>query len=326
MKLNNKVVLVTGAGGTIGSELCKQLLHKNVKQVKCLDSSEYNLYKLQNSVDTDKFRLLIGDVKDKDRLNRAVKGCDIVIHAAALKHVSFCEYNPDESVKTNIIGSMNLIDVCVNNNVKHTLFISTDKAVDPSTVMGTSKLMAEKIFINAPLSDNKSDCKFSVVRFGNVFGSAGSVVETFVNKIKNDKIIKITHPDMIRYFMSTPEAVDLVLDSIQDSNGGEIFILKMKKVKILDLAKRIHFILKGDEDIEYEISDLVVGEKLDEHLISEYEKEYSDIEETDKYFIIKPMFNQPHYKNKVKKNNIKISEENMTTKELDELIKQWGNI
>ena len=308
MKLNNKVILVTGAGGTIGSELCKQLLHKNVKQIKCFDSSEYNLYKLQNSVDTGKFRLLLGDVKDKDRLDRAVKGCDIVIHAAALKHVSFCEYNPDESVKTNIVGSMNLIDVCVNNNVKHTLFISTDKAVDPSTVMGTSKLMAEKIFINAPLSDNKSKCKFSVVRFGNVFGSAGSVVETFVNKIKNNEIIKITHPNMIRYFMSTPEAVDLVLDSIQGSNGGEIFILK------------------GNEDIQYEISDLVVGEKLDEHLISEYEKKYSDIEETDKYFIIKPMFNQPHYKNKVKENKIEISEDNMTTKELDKLIKQWGNI
>jgi len=243
VSFRNKIILVTGAG-SIGSAIIKKLLSFNTKQIRCYDISEYSLYKLQTFLpkSVSNIRYLIGDVRDKERLSRAMKDADCVIHTAALKHVSFCEYNPDEAYKTNVIGSQNVVDLAREHNVDHAILISTDKAVEPTTVMGTTKLLAEKLFIKAPEYSLNNKTKFTVVRFGNVFGSAGSAVETFYGKIKNGKKIQICHPEVIRYFMSLGQAASLVLAAMPISNGREIFILKMKITCNHYNMELVHFI------------------------------------------------------------------------------------
>ena len=207
----NKIVLVTGAGGSIGSEICQKLLSLEVHRLKCFDISEYSLYRLSQKIENDdRARFLIGDVRDKERLERAVADADIVIHAAALKHVKFCEFNPDEAFKTNVNGTQNLVDACRKLDVKHAILISTDKAARPQSVMGTTKSLAEKIFINAPERSSRNNTKFTAVRFGNVFGTAGSVIETFYRQIATNTKITITDEDISRYFISVSDACDLV--------------------------------------------------------------------------------------------------------------------
>ena len=224
-------------------------------------------------------RCLIGDVRDINRLERAVVDSDIVIHAAALKHVKFCEFNPDEAYKTNIQGTQNVVDACRQQNTPHCLLISTDKAVNPTSVMGTTKLLAEKLFLNAPerstSKPGKETTKFTVVRFGNVFGIAGSVIETFYQQIKRGNALTLTHEDISRYFISTSEAVSLVLDCIPLSEKEirtPIFILRMKKAKIKTIAERMFHALGCKESLEFNITGLTWGEKFDEQLYTEFEK------------------------------------------------------
>ena len=310
----NKNILVTGAGGSIGTEICKTLLTMDIEQVKCFDNSEYSLYRLSKKLDDPRLRYLIGDVRDKERLDRAVTDADIVIHAAALKHVYFCEFNPDEAYKTNVLGTQNIIDVCRKHNPEHCILISTDKSVNPSSVMGTTKLLAEKLFINAPERGN-NNTSFTVVRFGNVFGSAGSVIETFYNQIKNKKQITLTEMNISRYFMSISEACRLVLNCVSETRGNyatSIFILKMKKAKIKRIAERLNFILNGKASVDFKIIGLQNGEKIDEKLFTDLE--YSNIIEMKDYYVIS---NNKNY------NKTSIPNEFMNDKEIDELINAW---
>ena len=314
----NKSVLVTGAGGTIGSEICKKLLEKEVSRLYCYDISEYSLYRLSQSFKDDpRVRYLIGDVRDRERLERSVSSSDIVIHAAALKHVSFCEFNPDEAYKTNVTGTQNIVDCCRKSNVDHCVLISTDKAVNPTSVMGTTKLLAEKIFMNAPERDGTDLTKFTVVRFGNVFGSAGSVIETFHRQIMNRDCLTLTEEDISRYFISTSEACNLVLDCVNISEGKfttPIFILKMKKARIKRIGERIAAYFGREEELDFKITGLKGGEKFEELLYTGYEKEY--LKEMGKYIVVT---------REKQKNKFKDQEIFMTDSEIDRLILEWAN-
>jgi FlaA1/EpsC-like NDP-sugar epimerase len=318
--LKGKTVLVTGAGGSIGSEICQKLLDSGVEKLKCYDISEYSLYKLSKKVaDDQRVRYLIGDVRDIRRLERAIVGSDIVIHAAALKHVKFCEFNPDEAYKTNIQGTQNIVDACRQQNTPHCLLISTDKAVNPTSVMGTTKLLAEKLFLNAPeresLRPAVETTKFTVVRFGNVFGSAGSVIETFYQQIKNGMSLTLTHENISRYFISITEAVSLVLNCIPLSEKEcrtPIFILRMKKAKIKTIAERMLYNMKGKADLDFNITGLSLGEKFDEQLYTEHEKKSAKIEGD--YIIIGP---------KPQEKMIEDKESFMSEEEVDILVKEW---
>ena len=320
LTFKGKTVLVTGAGGSIGSEICAKLLSLGVEKLKCYDISEYSLYRLSKIVgDDDRVRYLIGDVRDINRLERAVVDSDIVIHAAALKHVKFCEFNPDEAYKTNIQGTQNVVDACRQQNTPHCLLISTDKAVNPTSVMGTTKLLAEKLFLNAPerstSQPGKETTKFTVVRFGNVFGSAGSVIETFYQQIKKGNALTLTHEDISRYFISTSEAVSLVLDCIPLSEKEirtPIFILRMKKAKIKTIAERMFHALGCKESLEFNITGLSWGEKFDEQLYTEFEKKSARAEGN--YIVIGP---------DAQDSLLEDEEEFMSEEEISALVEEW---
>ncbi|MFA6908611.1 MAG: SDR family NAD(P)-dependent oxidoreductase [Patescibacteria group bacterium] len=233
----NKIILVTGGTGSIGSELVKQLIKYKPKQLRILSRDESKQYYLMEQINhPGNVRFFIGDVRDQERLDMAFQDVDIVFHAAAMKHVPLCEYNPFEAVKTNIMGSQNVINAALRHNVDKVIAISTDKAANPSNVMGTSKLMMEKLIINANFYRGWSRTKFSCVRFGNVAWARGSVLPLWKKQVERDNTIKITNPKMTRFFMSIPQSIDLVLKTAKLTYGGEIFILKMSSIKISDLA------------------------------------------------------------------------------------------
>jgi FlaA1/EpsC-like NDP-sugar epimerase len=268
----NKIVVVTGGTGTIGSELVSQLLQFNPKQIRVFSRDETKQYDLLEKLGHPKnLRMLIGDIRDKERLELAFAEADIVIHAAAMKHVPFCEYNPFEVVKTNIVGSQNVINAALKNNVKKVIAISTDKAANPTNIMGASKLMMEKLFINTNDYQDLAPTVFSCVRFGNVSWARGSVLPLWNNQIKKDKTINVTDKEMTRFLMSIKEAGKLVLNAVKSSRAGEIFIFKMPSVKIMDLAdffiKKYH----PNEDVKIKITGMRPGEKLHEFLATEDE-------------------------------------------------------
>lgn len=288
----NKKILVTGGAGSIGSALVKKLLSYKPKIVRVLDINETGLFNLGQELETNKIRLLIGDIRDKERLDRAVEDIDIVFHAAALKHVPLCENNPFEAVQTNVAGTKNLIEAALEEEVEKFITISTDKAVNPINVMGASKLLAERLTISANLYKGDRKTIFSCVRFGNVLNSQGSVVPVFKNCVKKGGPLNVTHEDMSRFIMSIEKAIQLVLKAASMSKGGEIFILKMSALKIKDLAEamikemapccnqdpakiKINFIGKRD------------GERMYEELMNEDEAEI--VCEKEDMFILSPL-------------------------------------
>ena len=239
------------------------------------NSSDYNEKKFKN------LRYFLGDIRDYDRLNAAMEGVDYVIHAAALKHVSIAEYNPKEFIRTNIIGSENIIKSAINNFVKKTIFLSTDKAVNPINLYGATKLSAEKLCVAANNIVGKKKISFSAVRYGNVIGSRGSVIELF-NKIKNEgkNVFPITHKEMTRFWISLDESVKFVIKSLNEMRGGEIFVPKLPSIKVVDLLKSFHSkpIMK--------IIGVRPGEKIHETLINK--DEMQQVREQKKYLIIEP--------------------------------------
>lgn len=234
----NKVILVTGGTGTIGAELVRQILKYNPRQVRVFSRDDTKQYQLLESLGYPKnLRLFLGDIRDRDRLRLAFEDVDIVFHAAALKHVSIAEYNPFEAVKTNVIGSQNVIDIALERGVKKVIGISTDKAVNPTGMLGTTKLLMEKLFINANYYKGKSPTIFSCVRFGNVAWSRGSVFPVWKEQLSQKKEIRVTSHEMTRFFMSQDQAINLVLKATALTKGGEIFVLKMPAASLADLSK-----------------------------------------------------------------------------------------
>jgi len=210
--LGNRTVLVTGGTGSIGSEIVNQVLQYKPRVVRVLSRNEYNQYAMRRELgDRGDLRYLIGDVRDRDRLMRACEGVDVVFHASALKHVAICEYNPFEAVKTNVLGTQNLVEAALNYNMELLVGISTDKAVSPTNTMGATKLLAERMILSASQYKGDRRTRFGVIRFGNVLASRGSAIPMFIEQIRRGGPVTITHPQMRRFFMSIPQAVELAL-------------------------------------------------------------------------------------------------------------------
>ena len=289
-----KKILVTGGTGSLGKELVRHLLkNEQPETVRIFDVGETEQFDFQIELKgyEDITRFLLGDVRDKERLHRAAKGVDIIFHTAALKHVWACEYNPFEAVKTNVLGTQNVINVAINNNVEKIIFTSSDKAVNPSNTMGATKFLAEKLMTSANFYKGDCDCIFSSVRFGNVMGSRGSVIPLFKQQIKSGGPVTITDPTMTRFMMTMSQAIDLVLSSVEMAKGGEVFIFKMPTINISDLAE---VLIEGvapeyghsPEDINFKIIGTKPGEKMHEELMTQDEAIRSL--ERDNMFIILP--------------------------------------
>jgi FlaA1/EpsC-like NDP-sugar epimerase len=315
-KVYNQIVLVTGAGGSIGSEICRQLCKFNPKTMILVDHSEYNMFaiyqELQSIYTNIEYIPKIIDIRNREDIFKIVEHYlpSIVFHAAAYKHVPLMEENPHAAVSVNIIGTKNVADAADYMHVDTFVFISTDKAVNPTSIMGLTKHIAETIVLEKSLV---SQTKFVSVRFGNVLGSSGSVVPIFKEQIRQGGPITITHPDMTRYFMTIPEAAQLVIQSASLAKGGEIFILDMgKPVRILDLAKSLIRLSGLDEqEIPIVYTGIRPGEKLHEELFTELEKTNDKIHP--KIFVAKPQ-----------RNNIDINELIKTYNEMDSLtLKQY---
>lgn len=293
--LKEKRILVTGCCGTIGQELVRQLLNNySVGEVVAIDNNESELFFLeQKFYQIGNARFALGDVRDREKIIRLTKGIDIVFHIAAFKHVVLCERSPFEAVQTNILGVQNIVNAANENNVKKVIFTSSDKAVNPTSVMGTSKLMGERIMTGANSNKRENGPIFAVTRFGNVLGSRGSVVPIFLEQIRLGGPVTLTHLEMTRFVMSTTEAVSLVIDSHKHAKGGEVLITKMPVLRIRDLAEAMveiaapHF---GQDPEKIEVSEIGVkpGEKLFEELMSE--EEIRRAIELSKYFVILPAF------------------------------------
>lgn len=312
----DKTILVTGGVGSIGSRIVKTILNMNPKVVRVLDINESKLFEFEEDIDSKKLRTFIGDVRDKDRLQKAIEDVDIVFHAAALKHVPLCEYNPFEGVKTNVKGTQNLIDVAIDVEVEKFITISTDKVVNPINVMGATKLLAERLTTSANLYKGTRKTIFSVVRFGNVLNSRGSLLPTIKKQIKNGGPVSLTDTEMTRFVMSIDEACKLVIKAADMAKGGEIFILKMPALKIKDLIEVVIEELSPEygyspDEIEIKNIGIRAGEKLYEELMTTEEKSHA--EEMDDMFVV---FSDDSFKNdKVK--NIHYSYRSDETKLLD---------
>ena len=277
--IKDKIVLVTGAGGTIGSEICKQCLKFGAKKLIMVEHSEFNLYQINEATNADtRNELKMVNIVYESEFEAVFSEFkpQVVVHAAAYKHVPLCEYNPHLAVKNNIIGTKNVVDLSKKYGVKKVVIISTDKAVRPTNIMGTTKRICELYGLNS--SDEKT--QIVAVRFGNVLGSSGSVIPKFKRLIEENKPLSVTHPEIVRYFMLVSEACQLVLQAASIAKGGELFVLDMgKPIKIADLAKRM-LQLAGKEHLGIEFSGLRPGEKLyEELLIDENDKgtEYESI-------------------------------------------------
>ncbi|BDZ71528.1 UDP-N-acetylglucosamine 4,6-dehydratase family protein [Methanobacterium petrolearium] len=285
----DKVVLVTGGTGSIGSEIVKKLIKFQPKIVRVLDNNETALFELEQELNTERIRTFIGDIRDKERLKRAFENVDIVFHAGALKHVSLCEFNPFDAVKTNVLGTQNVLNAALDMNVKKVITISTDKAVNPINVMGATKLLAERLTISANHYVGDRNTVFSCVRFGNVLDSRGSVVPIFKKQIEKGGPLTITDPEMTRFVMSIPEAVDLILQAGEIAGGNEIFILKMPALNIVDLAEVMIEVLAPQygftpDEIKIEYMGKRLGEKMFEELMTT--EELTHVVENGELFVL----------------------------------------
>jgi len=282
--LQNKTVLVTGGAGSIGSEICRQVLENNCGRLIIFDIHENGLFEineeLKDKYDHSRYELVVGSVRDRKKLDQ-VFSCfkpDLVLHAAAHKHVPMMEINPAEAVKNNVLGTLNVLETAVAHKTPRCILISTDKAVHPTNIMGATKRVAELLVQNL----NGADCCMAAVRFGNVLGSNGSVVPIFRRQIAEGGPVTVTHKDIVRYFMTIPEAVSLVLTAGTMAKGGEVFLLDMgEPVRIYDLASDLIKLsgLKPNVDVNIEITGLRPGEKLYEELVQDNEKVEATVHE-----------------------------------------------
>ena len=325
--LNNKTILITGGTGSLGQALTKRLLKLDVKAIRIFSRNESKQVEMEAKFDDKRLRFLVGDIRDKERLLTALEDVDIVFHAAALKHVPKIEYNPFEAIKTNVIGSQNVIDACIKNDVEKAICIGTDKAVSPFNTYGATKLLMEKLFVTAINYTNtqKHKTKFLAVRYGNVLGSSGSVIPKFIEQMKQKKGITITDPKMTRFSITMEEALELIMKAADLGNSSEIFIPKLKSYSINIVKESLIKLLGNTEE---EIIGIRPGEKLHEVLINNEEMRYT-WEMDDLYIIFNPLqinekYNpdliQKQYKNIKRVDNMKeYSSENTEKISEDEL-------
>jgi len=290
--LKNKKILITGGAGSIGSAVVKKLLEYKCSTIRILGSDENGLHNLSLSLSIDSkenffelmkknnVRFIYGDITDQNRLITATEDIDFVIHAAAMKHVPICEYNPFEATKVNVIGTENLIRASIHNKVSKFILISTDKVVEPTTCLGTTKLLAEKLVINSNLNKGNKKINLSVVRFGNVIGTRGSVLPKFILQAKNNKTLTVTDIKSTRFFVSIKDAVNSILTSLEIMQGGEVFIPKtIYSMRIYDLALVVSQYFNKKPNID--VVGLRGDEKIDEKILTEYEllrlKKYKDL-------------------------------------------------
>jgi len=297
---NNKRVLVTGVCGTVGGELVRQLLLKyKVGELTGIDNNESELFFLDQKYNNYKnTNLLLADIRDKEKLIRVMRGIDIVFHAAAYKHVALCEKSPYEAIQTNILGVRNIVLASSEAGVEKVIFTSSDKAVNPTNVMGTSKLMGERLITAANSGYRDCNTIFVSTRFGNVLGSRGSVIPIFRDQIKAGNSITLTDPKMTRFIMSIKQAIELVVDSATFAVGGEVFVTKMPVIRISDLAEVMKAELAPQygydpEDIEVKVIGSKPGEKVYEELMTDEETVRAI--ELERYFCVQPAY-EPYYR------------------------------
>lgn len=291
--LKDKTILVTGGTGSFGKKFIKTVFQKypDVKKIIVFSRDEYKQFVMSNMPEfepyKDKLRFFIGDVRDKERLMRAFNGVDIVVHAAALKQVPACEYNPFEAVKTNVLGAQNIIDTAIDKGVQKVVALSTDKACAPINLYGATKLCSDKLFIAGNAYCGDCNTKFSVVRYGNVAGSRGSVIP-FFQKLVNEgaKELPITDMKMTRFWLKLEQAVEMVLEAIENMHGGELYVKKIPSMRMPDLAKAVAPQLKTVE------IGIRPGEKIHEQMITR--EDARNTIELDDYYIILPEINIEH--------------------------------
>ena len=284
--LSGKKILITGGTGSLGNALTSRLLKEDVDTIRIFSRNENKQNTMAAEFKDDRLRFLLGDVRDYSRLVRAMEDIDIVFHAAALKHVPIIEYNPFEAIKTNVIGSQNVIDACLEENVEKAVAIGTDKAVSPLNTYGATKLLMEKLFVTSSnyLKKERHRTKFMAVRYGNVLGSSGSVIPKFIEQIKNKEKITITDPAMTRFSISMDKALDFILHATEIAKGSEIFVPKLRAYSIGDLKEALFELLGKTNE---EIIGIREGEKLNEILINSDEIRYS-WEYENMYMILNP--------------------------------------
>lgn len=288
--LNNKTILITGGTGSFGKQFTKTVLEKypNVKKIIIYSRDEYKQFVMQNMPEfkpyISKLRFFIGDVRDKERMMRAFNGVDYVVHAAALKQVPACEYNPFEAIKTNVIGAKNVIECAIDCGVKRVVALSTDKACAPINLYGATKLCSDKLFISGNNYSGEKDTRFAVVRYGNVAGSRGSVIPFFQDLVKNKaKELPITDMNMTRFWLKLEQAVEMVLYAFENMHGGELYVKKIPSMRMPDLAKAIA------PDLPLKEIGIRPGEKIHEQMITREDAAHTV--EFDEFYVILPQIN-----------------------------------
>lgn len=315
-----KKILITGGTGSLGHALTKRLLNTDVSTIRIFSRNENKQVTMESEFHDKRLRFLIGDVRDKERLTTALEDVDVVFHAAALKHVPVIEYNPFESIKTNVIGSQNVIDACLHQNVETAVCIGTDKAVSPLNTYGATKLLMEKLFVTANnyLNRQKHHTKFLAVRYGNVVGSSGSVIPKFIEQIRAKKKITITDSKMTRFSIIMDQALDLIIDAALNGKESEIYVPKLKSYLITDVRDALFELFEntGEETVG-----IRPGEKLHEILINKDEIRYSwDL--GNKYMIANPLRDESEIKKSYSNKIIKIeSMETYSSDNVDKLSK-----
>jgi len=287
----SKNVLITGGAGSVGRVLTRHLLDDAPNVVRLFDNSEPALADLRAEAPDDRCRFLAGDIRDKDRLARAMQDIDVVFHTAAMKHVDISEYNPFEAVKTNVLGLQNVVDTAIDAEVERLVFTSSDKAVNPANTMGTTKLLGEKLVTAGNKYRGDVDLSLASVRFGNVLDSSQSVIPIFHKQIRRGGPVKLTDRRMTRFFLSFESLADLVLQSAEYTQGGEVFVRKMPAIRIEDLAEAMISWLgpyygHNPESIDIDVVGRRIGETLDEKLMTE--REAANVLENDDMYVIPP--------------------------------------
>lgn len=274
--ISGQSILITGGAGSIGRVLVRDFIERDPKVIRIFDNSESDLAAMQRTIEDDRCRFLLGDIRDRDRLDRAMEDIDIVIHTAAMKHVGVSEYNPFEAVKTNVLGVQNVIDSAIDADVTKVVFTSSDKAVNPANTMGTTKLLGEKLMTAGNKHKGREDLLFTSVRFGNVIASSQSVIPIFKKQIQKGGPVTLTDPQMTRFFLTYDDLVDLILGAFEHAKGGEVFLKKMDAIRIDDIAKVMIDILgpqygHDPNNIPTDIIGRRIGETYHEHIMTEAE-------------------------------------------------------